>query len=51
MSKNVKKFKQLKNGLTGAILGKHCKSNQSWTGKHDSKKVLLKLKIKMLKNF
>ena len=46
--KNVKK---LKNGLTRAILGKRDKSDQSWTGKRDSKKkILLKLLLTRAKN-
>ena len=49
--KNVKKLKKLKNGLTRAILGKRDKSDQSWTGKRDSKKkILLKLLLTRAKN-
>ena len=48
--KNVKKFNKLKNGLNRAIFGKRDKSDQSWTGKRDSKKVLLKLLFTRAKN-
>ena len=39
-----------RNWLNRAILGKRDKSYQSWTGKHDSKKVLLKLLLTRAKN-
>ena len=40
----------MKNGLNSAILGKRDKSDQSWTVKRDSKKVLLKFLLTPAKN-
>ena len=42
--------KSLKNGLTRAILGKRDESDQSWSRKRNSKKVLLKFLLTRAKN-